>query len=158
MSRARLWLHVAALVAPLAAAGAWMLVMREASLSSGFGGFVFFGIGCVAVVSAQVAALLRWRALERRAREGHGAWLTGIGMAAITHLLFGVFADLLLVAAVGAVGQASDAGKPSDLALQVLFFFIMSVFALGAITFPATALLAHWIAALRRKELFDHVA
>jgi len=156
VSHARLWLHVAALLAPLAATAAWMLISHLADMAFGYVGLAIFG--GVAVVSAQIAALLRWRALERRAREGHGAWLTGIGMAAITHLLFGVFADLLLIAAVGAVGQASDAGKPSDLVLQVLFFFIMSVFMLGAITFPATALLAHWIAALRRKELLDHVA
>jgi len=150
-----LWLHLAALLAPLAAAGAWTLIAREAELTFGPGGLAIFG--GVAVIAAQVAALLRWRALERRAREGRGAWRTGIGMAAITHVLFGVLADVLLIAAVGGVQQAAGTGRFSDILLQMAFFFAASVFALGAVTFPATALLAHWIAALRRKELADDV-
>lgn len=79
-------------------------------------------------------------------------------MAAITHALFGVLGDVLLIAAVGGWREAAGNGKVSDIVLQMVFFFAASVFALGAITFPATALLAHWIAALRRKELVHDVA
>lgn len=155
MSRARLWLHLAALLAPLAAVSVGPFMARDAGVMFGLSGFAIYG--SIAVVSAQVAALLRWRALERHAREGHGAWRTGIGMAAITHLLFGVLADAVLIAAIGGWQEAAGTGKPSDIVLQMAFFFAASVFALGAVTFPATALLAHWIAALRRKELVDDV-
>lgn len=148
---ARWILHLAALLAPLAAASLWCLRMPDASGSVVWRQFLIFG--GIGVVSAQLAALLRWRALERRAHAGRGAWLTGIGMAAITHVLFGVVGVALLMGGIAGWDSSTGQGSGSTFVLQALFFVAISIFAVGAITFPATALLTHWVANLRRKEL-----
>ncbi len=112
---------------------------------------IFGGFGAVA---AEIAAWLRWSALERRVRALTGGWQTGIGMAAITHLLFGVLLGVVLTLSIGwekAIGN----GGVSDLVIQAGFFFAASLLTVGWITFPTTALLAHGIAARRRKELID---
>lgn len=151
---ARLTLHLVALLAPFAAASLWCLLLL---MMSGGNGEVawrqFLLFGGLGALAAQIAALLRWRALERRAREGVGAWLTGIGMAAITHLLFAIFGELLLVVALGGWRSAAGTGRASDIVIQMFFFLLVSMFAVGAITFPSTALLVQWIANRRRKEL-----
>ncbi|MEP7096991.1 MAG: hypothetical protein ABI748_04950 [Dokdonella sp.] len=148
---ARATLHLVALLAPFAAAALWVLLMYRSQSGVALRQFLLFGgLGALA---AQVAAWLRWRALERRAREGHGAWHTGIGMAAITHLLFAVFGEALLVLAAGGWRSVAGTGRGSDIVLQMLFFLLISIFAVGAISFPSTAVLAQWIANLRRKEL-----
>lgn len=156
MSRARLILHLVALLAPLIATSAWCVLVYQSNAAGAWG--VVAVVGGLAALSAQVAALLRWRALDRRARAGQGAWLAGIGMAAITHALFGVLLDAALVLSLGGWREAAGTGRPSDLLLQSLFFFVMSVMPVGLVTFPATALFASWIAALRRKELGHAVA
>lgn len=156
MSRARLCLHFAALFAPLALIAAWMQLSSPEYMISRFAGFRV--LGSVAVIAAQFAALLCWHALSRRAQEGHGAWLTGIGMATTTHVLFAVFLLLPICVFVGGAEQVGDTLKFSDIVLQVSLFFVTSVFELGALSFPVTMLLAHWIVVLRRKELLDHVA
>lgn len=151
MSRARMTLHLAALLAPLAAAALWGLMMRHAV--TGFAwrpALIFGGIGAL---SAQCAALLRWPALERRARAGSDAWITGIGMAAITHILFGVLLVALIALGVGGWRNAAGTGRPSDLVVQALFFMVASLFTVGIVTFPAGAWIAHRVAAMRRREL-----
>jgi hypothetical protein len=156
VNKPRIYLHLAAFVAPLAAAVAWCAVIYRSELANAAG--VVAVVGGLGILAAQMAALLRWRALEARAREGRGAWLNGIGMAAITHALFGVFLDVALVLSVGGWREAVGTGKPTDLLIQSLVFFIASVMPIGLVTFPATALFATWIAALRAKELGDVAA
>lgn len=151
MSRARLHLHLAALLAPLAVAAAWCLLMSVSS--GGFSARQFLVFGGIGVLSAQTAALLCWRALDRRARAGDGAWIVGLVMATITHLLFGIFGDALLIFAAGGWARAIGEGGVTSFITQIAFFTLMSVFALGALTFPVTALLANWIGAVRRREL-----
>jgi hypothetical protein len=149
---ARAWLHIAALLAPLGAAAGWSALASPADPSLGLRqSAIFGGLGALA---AQIAALLRWRALERRAREGSGAWKTGIGMAVLTHVLFGV----LFVAAMAASMrflEAGDPGNAKDLLVQAAFFIAASLFAVGALSLPLTALLAWKIAVLRRREIAD---
>jgi hypothetical protein len=155
MISARTWLHIAAVVAPCAAAMLGSILLNRTDLRLATGQAVIFGIG--GTLAAQIAALLRWHALDRRAREGSGAWKTGLGMAVTTHALFG----LLFVAATAASMrwlEAGDPGSAKELFAQAGFIAALSVLSVGAITFPATALLAQKIAALRRKELADGAA
>lgn len=152
MSRARLYLHLAALAVPLLATSVWSLVLHRGDLQLAVKqDAIFGGIG---TLSAQLAALLRWRALECRARAGEGAWMTGLGMAALTHVFFGLIFTAALNASVLWL-QPDQAGDAVDVILQALFFVAMSVLAVGPVSFPLTAALAHGIAALRRKELAD---
>ena len=148
---ARLLLHLAALIAPPLAAMLFCLLLPHAGAAFPWQQVALFG--GVGVVAAQVSALLLWRALERRAREGRGAWVVGLGMAALTHLLFGVLFDLALVLAVGGWRDAAGNGQVSDLFLQIVFFAAISMLSVGVITFPATVAFAHIVAARRRKEL-----
>lgn len=154
MSRARVLLHLAGLVVPFAIAAAWSLAVDRNDPQLGLKQTAIFGL--LGALSAQVAALLRWPALDQRARAGAGAWKTGLGMAAITHVLFGLLFALALNASLLWLqpGEASDA---VDAILQALFFITMSMLAAGLVTFPLTAALAQGIAALRRKELADGV-
>ncbi|MEP7044740.1 MAG: hypothetical protein ABI843_16860 [Dokdonella sp.] len=152
MSRARLLLHLAALLAPFVAACLWCLLLFRSDAALAYRQIAIFG--GLGVVAAQFVALLRWRALEQRARNRSGAWKTGIGMAAITHVLFG----LLFVAAYAASARWLQAGEPAnakDLLVQAAFFTAMSLLAVGVITLPLTAWLAHAIAKLRGKEFTD---
>jgi len=148
--RARLVLHAVALIAPFVAAGAFCaLLFRSETTSAWRQAGVLGGIGAIA---AQIAAAVCWRSLDRHAREGRGAWKTGLGMAVLTHVLFGV----LLAGAFAASLRFLDAGDPGsakDLLLQAAFFSVASLTTAGAFTFPFTAWFAHAIAALRRKEL-----
>ncbi len=151
MSRARFLLHLAALIAPLGAACLWNLVMYR--VNDGFALNQFAIFGGLGALAAEISAALRWPALERRAREGGGAWLTGLGMAVLTHVLFGVLFVGAIVIALGGWRAAAGTGSPFDLVLQAAFFFVMSLSAVGVVTFPATACLAHALARLRRREL-----
>jgi len=152
VSRARIVLHLVALLAPFFAAGAFCaLLFRSETISAWRQAGILGGIGALA---AQMAAAVCWRSLDRRARVGSGAWKIGLGMAALTHLLFGV----LLMAALAASIRLLDAGDPGnakDLLLQASFFALASLTTVGALTLPLSAWLAQAIAALRRKELAD---
>jgi len=156
VSRSRLYLHLAALLAPLVAASVWCLFLYRAEVAAKWG-VVAVVVG-LAILSAQMAALLRWRPLDARARAGSGAWRAGIGMAAITHALFGVFLDVALIFVVGGWSTVAGTGHASDLFPQAFFFIVASVLPLGLVTFPATAVFATWIATLRRKEFGDAIA
>jgi hypothetical protein len=143
-------LHLAALLAPFAASlgfaillspGDSRLMIRQA--------FLFGGVGAIA---AEIAAFACWRALDRRARSGAGAWKVGIGMAALAHLGFGMIAVLALALAVGWKGSVGEGGIGA-LIFQTIFFVAASTFGVGFVTFPATAAIAQVVASLRRKEL-----
>lgn len=152
MSRARLLLHLAALVVPFALAAAWSAVSDRGDSQLGLRqALIFGGLGAL---SAQLAALLRWPALERRAQAGEGAWKAGLGMAALTHVFFGVLFAAALNASVLWL-QPDKASAAADVVLQALFFIAMPVLVAGIVSFPSTAVLAQGIAALRRKELAD---
>ncbi len=154
MSRARLLLHVAALLLPLAAAATFaLMVSRDPDFVLRMTAY-FGGAGALA---AQIAVLLRWRAFDRRARAGRGGWIAGIGMAAIAHAMFGVLLVIGLAIALGGWRQSAGTGSPFDLVLQALFFITMSVLPLGILTFPVTAALAEFIARMRHRELTDVV-
>jgi hypothetical protein len=145
-----LLLHVLALLLPVAAIALFASmvdrdfahVVRQAALFGGAG-----------ALSAQVAALLRWRALERRARAGHGGWITGLGMAAITHGLFGVLIVIGLAVAAGDWHDIAGTVRVSDLFVQALFFIAVSVLPVGMLTFPLTAAIAEFVARVRQREL-----
>ena len=152
MSRARIVLHLVALLAPFLAAGAFCaLLFRSETISAWRQAGVLGGIGALA---AQIAAAVCWRPLDRRARAGSGAWKIGLAMAALTHLLFGV----LLMGAFAASIRLLDAGDPGgakDLLLQAAFFALASLTTVGALTLPLSAWLAQVLAAMRRTELAD---
>lgn len=150
MSRARLLLHLAALVVPVAAAAAWSFALNAADPRLALRQTLIFG--GLGVVAAQIAALARWRALDRRARAGEGAWVTGLGMAALTHVLFGVLFALALNASLLWLQPGSDGGVGA-VVVQALFFIAMSVLTIGLLSFPLTAALAQGLAALRAREL-----
>jgi hypothetical protein len=150
VSRARLVLHLAALFAPFAAAAAFSLLVNRTDHAAVLNQTLIFG--SAGAIPAQFAALLRWRALDRRAHEPDGGWQTGIGMAALTHAGFGITFDAALVASTG-WKESMGTGRVSDLALQSLFFAFASLMPLGAFTFPFTALLTQQVAGMRRREL-----
>ena len=151
MSHARLLLHVVALVAPFAAATLFAAALDHDDPALAAKHALLFGLP--AAIAAQVAAFVRWRALDRRAHEPHGGWQAGIGMALITHVLFAVTADTALLTATG--WHAGTDGSIGAMLVQMIFFFLASIGAVGAVTFPITALLAQWIAARRREEIAD---
>lgn len=150
MIAARGWLHIGALLIPLAAAVGWTLLVFRDDLAGGLLKTLYFA--GPAMVAAQVVAVLRWRALERRATAGEGGWKTGLGMAAMTHGLFGVLLAVVLALAAGLSKGLVDSGF-GNLIGQAAFFTIASISAAGAITFPVTALLAQRIASMRQREL-----
>ena len=150
MIAVRGWLHIGALVIPLVAGVAWTLLLFRDDLAGGLLKSLYFAVP--AIVAAQAIALLRWRALERRATAGEGGWKTGLGMAALTHALFGVLLAVALALAVGLSKWWVDSGV-WNLIGQAAFFAVASIGAAGVITFPGTALLAQRIASLRQREL-----
>jgi hypothetical protein len=147
---ARALLHGGALALPVGVALAWAMLMSFGDLRLGLRQALIFAVP--AAIAAQIAALLRWSALERRAIANKPGWPAGIGMAAITHLLFGLLFALGLAVAVGlehGFGESSWA----QLLVQALFFTLASIGAVGMGTFFVTAVLAQKVAALRHKEL-----
>jgi hypothetical protein len=140
-----------AVLMPLVAAGLWCAAMSAVDGALAWRqSLLFAGLG---VACAQLAALARWRALQRRAQAGRGAWRTGLGMAVVTHATFGVLCAALLILVAGGWREAAGSGRVSDILVQMLFFSTASLFPPGLVTFPATALVAQGIAALRRREI-----
>jgi hypothetical protein len=150
MNRARLLLHACALIAPFVAALTGSAILMRNDIALGLEQTLM--IGAAGAFAAEIAALIGWRAIERRAAVSRNGWPVGLGMAATTHLLFGVMCDALLVAAAG-WRESMSTGRASDLVLPAFFFALISAMALGAATFPLTALLAQWITAVRQGEL-----
>lgn len=149
MIPARGWLHLGALLISLILPIGWVMILFHDDIASGLRKSMIFGVP--GLLAAQLAAWLRWGALKRRAVSGDG-WKTGLGMAAITHVWFGIFAALGLAASNGWKHWLAD-GSIGNLLGQAIFFTLGSIGAVGAITFPTTALLAHRVASLRHCEL-----
>ena len=95
--------------------------------------------------------------LQARAMANGPAWLTGLGMAAITHLLFGVLLVLTLLVASGA-GEWTSMESWWQLPAQALFFAFVSLSLTGVVTLPATAWIAHRVARHYQKELASEPA
>lgn len=148
--RARARLHLGALLIALLAPLGWALLLWRDRLAVGDLRLLAFAVP--GIIAAQMAAWMRWRALERRAGAGRHGWPAGLGMAALTHLLFGLLVALGLVVAVGPRAWLADA-SPWMLVPQALFFSLMSLGACGLVTFLATALLAQHVAHRRGREL-----
>ena len=148
--RARTRLHFGALAIALVAPLGWALLLYRDRLMDADVRLVAFALPGVA--AAQVAAWLRWPALARRAGSGRAGWPSGLGMAAITHLLFGALIALGLFFATGPRAWLAES-SPWALVVQVVFFSVMSLGACGVVTFAATALLAQHVAARHRQEL-----
>lgn len=153
--RARVALHLAALVLPLLPLAGWMLVVERSFDWNGLSAMLFFA--GPAIVAAQLAAWLRWSALKARASSHGRAWLTGLGMAFITHLLFGVLLVLTLLVASGSKEWATMESW-WQLPAQALFFAFVSLSLTGVVTLPATAWIAHRVARHYQKELASEPA
>lgn len=153
--RARVVLHLAALLLPVLPLAGWMLVVDRSLDWNSFAAMLFFA--GPAVLAAQLAAWLRWKALQARAMANGPAWLTGLGMAAITHLLFGVLLVLTLLVASGA-GEWTSMESWWQLPAQALFFAFVSLSLTGVVTLPATAWIAHRVARHYQKELASEPA
>ena len=109
-------------------------------------------IAAPAVLAAQTAALLRWRALDRRARSQQSAWPTGLGMAVLTHFFFGIYLALTFVTTMGLQEWRGD-GAIWQVPLQAIFFGIVSLGLAGAGSLPVTAWVVHVVSRRREKEL-----
>lgn len=148
--RARMRLHVGAFGIALVAPLGWVLLLyrdRWMEVDLRMAAFALPG-----VAAAQIAALLRWPALARRALDGRAGWPSGLGMASITHVLFGVFVALGLFLVTGPRAWLAESSLWA-LVPQALFFTLASLGACGIVTFVATALLARHVATRHREEL-----
>lgn len=142
-SRARLWLHAAALLLPLLALGVVLFALRwKEDLVS------LLMLAAVVVVPAQLAAWMGWPLLERiQPRRAAAAAFVGLFMGMITHVLLGpVFA---LGGWVMRGGRDGGAFGFADMA----FVSVTSVFMAGWVSLPLTALVAIAVHRRRRREL-----
>lgn len=146
MIGARARLHLAAAVIPAGLAISAVSLLLDFGTSTKFLSDVARFAGS-AVLAAQLAAWLRWGALERRARSGSDGWPAGLGMAALTHALFGL---LLALAAARTDDWTTALG---DAAIIGSFFALFSLGMAGVPSFLLTAWLAQHLTARRRKEL-----
>lgn len=153
--RARTILHIAALVISVLPLVVWLLVKDQSVDSKSLSAIMIFA--GPAIFAAQFAALLRWKALKARAMANKRAWLTGIGMAAITHLMFGLLLSLVLLVVSGG-GELSTVEIGWQFPVQIMFFSLVSLSLVGVVTFPATAWIAHWVAGRYRKEMHSESA
>lgn len=153
--RARTALHLAALLLPVLPLAGWMLMIDRSFDWNGLSAMLFFA--GPAIIAAQLAAWLRWNALKARAGSHGHAWLTGLGMAAITHLLFGVILVLTLLVASGSE-EWTSMDNWWQLPVQALFFAFVSLSLTGVVTLPATAWIAHRVARHYQKELASEPA
>lgn len=147
---ARVILHLSALLLPLIPVLIWLGVVGKQLNFAGL--TATFIIAAPAVLAAQTAALLRWRALERRARNKQSAWPTGLGMAVLTHFFFGIYLALAFVATTGLQEWRGD-GAIWQVPLQAIFFGIVSLGLAGAVSLPVTAWITQVISQRREKEL-----
>jgi hypothetical protein len=143
VSIARLLLHVIALVAPL------LVTFLFGAFTSHNGMQFVAAAGLSAVVAAQLACLIYWPWMERRARRGAPGWPVGAAIAAATHvlcalgiLIFNLRSPLDLF------------GPPIGIGLLIFGFTLLFV---GWLTFPLTMVVAHWLVRVRAREL-QHAA
>lgn len=147
---ARVVLHLGAGVLPLAVvAVAVLLVFGRGALSAAGATEAGF-IGLAAAAAAQIAALAGWPLLDDAARRT-GWWrplLTGVGMALLTHLLFGPIMQL-----VGRLHAAASYPSVAGLLLGALSLSLVSLLLVGWATAPLVAAFAVFVHRLRSKEL-----
>ena len=147
---ARAILHLCGLLLPTIPVLLWLAAMGKQFDIAGL--MVLLATAGPAVLAAQTVALLRWRALDRRARSRQSAWPTGLGMAVHTHFFFGIYLALAFVATTGLQEWRGD-GAIWQIPLQAIFFSIVSLGLCGAVSLPVTAWIAHLVSQRREKEL-----
>ncbi len=148
MIGARARLHLAAALMPAALAVPWALWMTGGPMGRTLRSAVLFA--GPAILAAQLAAWLRWGAIERRARNGGDGWPAGLGMAALTHGLFGLLLALVMLAET----RTDDwTDTLSDSAIIGSLFALASLVLAGVPSFLLTAWLAQRLTVRRRKEL-----
>jgi len=147
VSKARFLLHAAALVVPLLIillrSPANMLAVAPVS-----GIVQTIGIdGVIAVVAAQLASLIYWPWIERRARRSASGWPIGIVLAGACHVLFSIGLLLPGMTSMHAFGEALG------MSVLVLGF---SLVLQGWLSFPLSMVVAQWVVHVRAREL-QHV-
>ena len=147
---ARALLHLSAMLLPMIPVAVWLIAMGKQFNLAGF--MAALTIAAPAVLAGQTAVFLRWNALDRRARSKQSAWLTGIGIALLTHFFFGIYLALAFLVATGLQEWRGD-GAIWQVPMQAIFFGIVSLGLAGAISLPVTAWVAHAISQRREKEL-----
>lgn len=157
MIHARACLHLAAALIPAGLAASVSVAVLNVALSAQSLSEIAQFAG-PAVLAAQLAAWLCWGALERRARSGRNGWPVGLGMAALTHALFGLL--LMLVMLVVGFYRGWIAGvygwSMASLGEAALLGSIVALFSLGITGVPSfllTIWLAQRLTVRRRKEL-----
>ncbi len=147
---ARGLLHLCAFFLPMIPVLLWLGAMGKRFDEGGV--IAALAIAGPAVLAAQTAAWLRWRALDRRAHAGQSAWPTGLVMALLTHAFFGAYLALALGATVGLQEWRAD-GAFWQIPMQAIFFGVFSLLFGGAVSLPVTAWVAHVFSRRREKEL-----
>jgi len=104
--------------------------------------------GVIAVCAAQLACLIYWPWIERRARRNASGWPIGIVLAGACHVLFSVGLLLPGMTSMHAFGEA--------LGMSVLVLGFSLIFE-GWLSFPLSMVVAQWVVHLRAREL-HHVA
>lgn len=150
MISARATLHLAALLMPMVPVVLWLGAIGRL-LDEG-SAIAASTIAVPASLAAQTASLWRWNALQRRAIAKRSAWPTGVGMAALTHLFFGVYLAVAFIVFVGPE-EWMGSGQIWKLPMQAAFFSFSSLMIAGWVSLPLTAWLAHAIGRKREKEL-----
>ncbi len=150
MISARLLLHGCAFVLPLLPTLVWLAAMDKQFDQAG--AVATASIGGPAVLAAQTAVCLRWRALDRRAFARQSAWPTGLLMGLLTHLFFGFYLAIALVVTVGFQELRGETGY-WQVPMQALFLGFFSLLFGGALSLPVAAWVAHVISRRREKEL-----
>jgi hypothetical protein len=142
MSRARLVLHLAALIVSVA-----VVIGISLPPLRGLAEMVL-----AAVLAAQIAAALGARWLLRPAGS---TWLLPLGVGLVTgllaHLLFGPLTALIAIA----IGDPEGIGYTTDLALRLS---LVSAIFVGWFSLPLTLAASVFASHLRRKELGDTAA
>jgi hypothetical protein len=158
MTRVRVLFHLAALIGPFLVIVVWTLLMANGDfreVPEMLGGLsVFVG---ASLIAAQLAILTCWGMFERRMCGGNRGWPAGVAMSLLTHALFGPVTVVGLIATLGFRSWLGEGHRWSFMT-QSLYFSAASLLVAGAVTIPATALLAQWLAYSYRKESSDGVA
>ena len=143
MSNARVLLHVIALV------GTLLVTFLGGAFITHNGNGVVSAAGLSAVCATQLACLIYWPWIERRAWRGASGWPVGIMIAAGSHVLCAL--GFLLP---GMLGPGFVFGQALLMGMLVFGFSLLLV---GWLSFPLTMIVAQWVVRLRNRELHDVV-
>lgn len=147
--RPRLVLHLAALVLPVAAVVATLVVLDGRLSIGGGGGTALRDTGCfclAAVVAAQIAAALGAPLLLRAESRWLVPLAVGFGMALLTHALFAPL-SLLFIALAG------DGISMKELIQGSPVIALVSAVFVGWLSAPLTMAASVFVDRLRRREL-----